>query len=157
MEDPLVRSCREISRTITAYIEGDDDISSWLQEGCAMWEVEPAGFLRRLSVLLFVYCHALLSGQLEEASDGPGFSLVSLKDAIDNSSLLQIFAARHSDPAFGELVDVQELWIISTGVTNVRALYWSRLRFSATGALLRILAREGQDCTLEDLMKPERS
>ncbi|WP_172381806.1 hypothetical protein [Streptomyces sp. MNP-20] len=157
MEDPLIRSSREISKTVTAYIEGDDVLSAWLETRCETWEVEPTGFLRRLSVLLFVSCHSVLARPLEEAPEGLPLPLASLKDALENSSSAQIFAALHSSPAFVDLVDAQELWIISTGVTNVRALYWSRLRYAATEILTKILAREGQECTMEHLVKPERS
>ncbi|WP_030683101.1 hypothetical protein [Streptomyces sp. NRRL B-1347] len=139
------------------YVEGDDELSSWLHIRCATWEVEPVGFLRRLSVLLFVSCHSLLASQPQGEPTGPEVPLVRLKDTLRNSSPAQIFAALRNDSTFGDLTDVQELWIISTATTNVRALYWSRLRHAATEILAKTLAREGHDCTTDDLVKPEHS
>ncbi|QDQ15947.1 hypothetical protein [Streptomyces spectabilis] len=157
MEDPLVQSCQEISKTIREYIENDNDLSSWLHTRYASWEVVPAGFLRRLSTLLFVACHALLSSQPEEEPGRTGIPLASLKETLGENSPAQIFAVLHSSPDFDDLTDAQELWIISTGVTNVRALYWSRLRHAATEILTKILAWEGPDCSTEDLVHPEHS
>lgn len=154
MTSPHIRSCQEIGETVVAYIEGDEELSSWLHTRCTSWKVETTAYRRRLSALYFVACHELTASRPEVASSPHGIPLASLKRTLEERSLIELFAGLTNDPRYGDLRDVQEIWLISTGITNSHHLYWGWLHHGAIEFLYKILKREGQDLTTADLVQP---
>ncbi|GHE71918.1 hypothetical protein GCM10018785_45220 [Streptomyces longispororuber] len=149
MTHSRVRSCREIGKTVIAHVEGNDELRSWLSERCTAWKIEEGGFKRRLSALFLAVAYALTPGEPTEVS--PDLSLLSMLEALEKRTVADLFAPITSDADYEAAYDVKEVWIISTGATPVRALYWSRLRYAAAGLLTLMTAEGLRKRTVQDL------
>ncbi|MEU2561637.1 hypothetical protein ABZ626_20210 [Streptomyces longispororuber] len=152
MANPRVRPCREIGKAVIVHIESDDELRSWLSERCRVWEVEEEGFKRCLSALFFVTAYALIPD--ETAENAPRLSLLSMLEAIEKKTVVDLFAPITKGADYETSPDAQEVWIISTGVTPVRALYWSHLRHAATELLTMMTAEGLRERTVKDLAEP---
>ncbi|QEU90133.1 hypothetical protein [Streptomyces kanamyceticus] len=145
-----IRSCREIGKAFMSLIEEDEKLSFHLIHRCTVWEVEPRAFGRRVAALVFVASYSLTVDS--DPSDIPRLPLSGILDALKNRSESELFAPLKADPEYDTLEDAREAWLISTGVTNARALYWGNLRITARELLTLLLEQIGRDCTVEDLV-----
>jgi hypothetical protein len=135
------RPCREVGETVIARIEADGALSSWLSTRCDTWGLEEGLLKRRLASLLFVVCYSLAA----DASSGAAshHSVLDIADALERRTTVELFTPVRSASDYADLHDVQELWLISTQITPVQALYWSRLMHVAAEILTKICAQRG--------------
>ncbi|MFI7320161.1 hypothetical protein [Streptomyces venezuelae] len=140
MATSRIQPCRDIGKAVIAHVETDDALTSWLSTRCEAWGIEEELFKRRLAALIFVVCYALAADVAPR--DIPQLPLSRIAEALEEQTVTELFSPIRKDPDYANILDVQEVWLISTKITAAQALYWGRLMHAAAEIVAKILAKE---------------